>query len=500
MLLVLNPVEENKLCSWRARQRIVHIVSPRTPMLQQSGGHGAFFESPRRPAPGGAPPDPSARWDALVRAARRAGVVVADERRRTRGLRARRPGGGDVAGPVAADVARPAAHARGVGFGVDGAYASWLVASFPIAFDRLTHARVAWLFVVHRGQDSGARADRGAKRQPTPTPPALLLTLMVVRGLFMLFFCPSIPCSWTSARPWSTRSDASRSPRTPRRDGGPGLAVVEQGLGDRHPAARLTTLLSSRAAAAVDDGGQRGAVVRGRSSGAHAKGGAHGACEAPRRPGPRSALAGACRVTVVAIHASISTKRRSRTRGTRSRDRPYEKRGRRRPPRRVPGGRRHGGRESHRGGHRELVAAIVCEKLPEKDPPRSSRSRARSSRYAAYAVSEPVGRVFGRAVRRRAAAARIATLAGPGAAGGDDKPARLVYYHDPILQQLWRPFTTMTETRRSFKKSSFKKRKEEPSPPRWGGRRGGRPRAGRRGGRDEARRRRRRAGGGAAPQ
>ena len=58
MLLVLNPVEENKLCSWRARQRIVHIVSPRTPMLQQSGGHGAFFESPRRPAPGGAPPDP----------------------------------------------------------------------------------------------------------------------------------------------------------------------------------------------------------------------------------------------------------------------------------------------------------------------------------------------------------------------------------------------------------------------------------------------------------
>ena len=58
----------------------------------------------------------------------------------------------------------------------------------------------------------------------------------------------------------------------------------------------------------------------------------------------------------------------------------------------------------------------------------------------------------------------IATLAGPGAAGGDDKPARLVYYHDPILQRLWRPFT-MTETRRSFKKSSFKKRKEEPSPP-----------------------------------
>ena len=115
MLLVLNPVEENKLCSWRARQRIVHIVSPRTPMLQQSGGHGAFFESPRRPAPGRRAAGPrAARWDALVRAARRAGVVVADERRRTRGLRARRPGGGDVAGPVAADVARPAAHARGV--------------------------------------------------------------------------------------------------------------------------------------------------------------------------------------------------------------------------------------------------------------------------------------------------------------------------------------------------------------------------------------------------
>ena len=78
--------------------------------------------------------------------------------------------------------------------------------------------------------------------------------------------------------------------------------------------------------------------------------------------------------------------------------------------------------------------------------------------YAAYAVSVAVGRVFGRAVKYVERGGDIATLAGPAAAGGDDKPARLVYYHDPILQRLWRPFT-MTETLRSFKK-----RKEEPPP------------------------------------
>ena len=80
---------------------------------------------------------------------------------------------------------------------------------------------------------------------------------------------------------------------------------------------------------------------------------------------------------------------------------------------------------------------------------------------AAVTVSVAVGRVFGRAVKYVERGGDIATLAGPGAAGGDDKPARLVYYHDPILQRLWRPFATMTETRRSFKKSSFKKRKEQ---------------------------------------
>ena len=111
-----------------------------------------------------------------------------------------------------------------------------------------------------------------------------------------------------------------------------------------------------------------------------------------------------------------------------------------------------------------FVAAAVCEKLPEKDPAFLALPRPELEEYAAYAVSVAVGRVFGRAVKYVERGGDIATLAGPAAAAGDDKPARLVYYHDPILQRLWRPFT-MTETLRSFKKSSFKKRKEEPSPP-----------------------------------
>ena len=106
-----------------------------------------------------------------------------------------------------------------------------------------------------------------------------------------------------------------------------------------------------------------------------------------------------------------------------------------------------------------FVAAAVCEKLPEKDPAFLALPRPELEEYAAYAVSVAVGRVFGRAVKYVERGGDIATLAGPAAAGGDDKPARLVYYHDPILQRLWRPFT-MTKTLRSFKK-----RKEEPSPP-----------------------------------
>ena len=106
-----------------------------------------------------------------------------------------------------------------------------------------------------------------------------------------------------------------------------------------------------------------------------------------------------------------------------------------------------------------FVAAIVCEKLPEKDPAFLALPRPELEEYAAYAVSVAVGRVFGRAVKYVERGGDIATLAGPAAAGGDDKPARLVYYHDPILQRLWRPFT-MKKTSRSFKK-----REEEPSPP-----------------------------------
>ena len=190
MLLVLNPVEENKLCSWRARQRIVHIVSPRTPMLQQSGGHGAFFESPRRPAPGGAPPDPelpdgtlsSVRRDVQASSSRmsddgRVVFVLADPEVATWRDRWRR-------------MWRDPQHTLGEWQGVDGAYASWLVASFPIAFDRLTHAVSFLLFEFTVDKILVLVLIVALRGQASKTQVALLLTLMVVRGLFIFFFLP----------------------------------------------------------------------------------------------------------------------------------------------------------------------------------------------------------------------------------------------------------------------------------------------------------------------
>ena len=190
MLLVLNPVEENKLCSWRARQRIVHIVSPRTPMLQQSGGHGAFFESPRRPAPGGAPPDPelpdgtlsSVRRDVQASSSRmsddgRVVFVLADPEVATWRDRWRR-------------MWRDPQHTLGEWQGVDGAYASWLVASFPIAFDRLTHAVSFLLFEFTVDKILVLVLIVALRGQASKTQVALLLTLMVVRGIFIFFFLP----------------------------------------------------------------------------------------------------------------------------------------------------------------------------------------------------------------------------------------------------------------------------------------------------------------------
>ena len=448
MLLVLNPVEENKLCSWRARQRIVHIVSPRTPMLQQSGGHGAFFESPRRPAPGGAPPDPelpdgtlsSVRRDVRASSSRmsddgRVVFVLADPEVATWRDRWRR-------------MWRDPQHTLGEWQGVDGAYASWLVASFPIAFDRLTHAVSFLLFEFTVDKILVLVLIVALRGQASKTQVALLLTLMVVRGLFIFFFLP-FNSMFVNIR--ETVVNALRCVALAV----PLVAMADSDLLSLNKASEiaillhvLATLLScalqllATAAASValwcEDG-----------SGAHAKGGAaarlssaaavcaaeamlepfltyktafQDARDAEPRPSVREAHDVALRAAFPQV---VGTEGESLT-------------------------------EAAIGS---FVAAIVCEKLPEKDPAFLALPRPELEEYAAYAVSVAVGRVFGRAVKYVERGGDIATLAGPAAAGGDDKPARLVYYHDPILQRLWRPFT-MTETSRSFKK-----RKEEPSPP-----------------------------------
>ena len=448
MLLVLNPVEENKLCSWRARQRIVHIVSPRTPMLQQSGGHGAFFESPRRPAPGGAPPDPelpdgtlsSVRRDVRASSSRmsddgRVVFVLADPEVATWRDRWRR-------------MWRDPQHTLGEWQGVDGAYASWLVASFPIAFDRLTHAVSFLLFEFTVDKILVLVLIVALRGAASKTQVALLLTLMVVRGIFIFFF---LPFNYMFVNIRETVVNALRCVALAV----PLVAMADSDLLSLNKASEiaillhvLATLLScalqllATAAASValwcEDG-----------SGAHAKGGA-----AARL----SSAAAVC-----AAEAMLEPFLTYKTAFQDARDADP-----------VPSV-----REAHdialRAAFPEVVgtegeslteaaigsfvAAIVCEKLPEKDPAFLALPRPELEEYAAYAVSVAVGRVFGRAVKYVERGGDIATLAGPAAAGGDDKPARLVYYHDPILQRLWRPFT-MTETLRSFKK-----RKEEPSPP-----------------------------------
>ena len=448
MLLVLNPVEENKLCSWRARQRIVHIVSPRTPMLQQSGGHGAFFESPRRPAPGGAPPDPelpdgtlsSVRRDVQASSSRmsddgRVVFVLADPEVATWRDRWRR-------------MWRDPQHTLGEWQGVDGAYASWLVASFPIAFDRLTHAVSFLLFEFTVDKILVLVLIVALRGQASKTQVALLLTLMVVRGLFIFFFLPfnSMFVNIRETVVNALRCVALAVPLVAMAD--PDLLSLNKASEIAILLHVLATLLScalqllATAAASValwcEDG-----------SGAHAKGNAarrlsstakvcaaeamlepfltyktafQDARDAEPRPSVREAHDVALRAAFPEV---VGTEGESLT-------------------------------EAAIGS---FVAAIVCEKLPEKDPAFLALPRPELEEYAAYAVSVAVGRVFGRAVKYVERGGDIATLAGPAAAGGDDKPARLVYYHDPILQRLWRPFT-MTEPLRSFKK-----RKEEPSPP-----------------------------------
>ena len=70
---------------------------------------------------------------------------------------------------------------------MDGAYASWLVASFPIAFDRLTHAVSFLLFEFTVDKILVLVLIVALRGQASKTQVALLLTLMVVRGLFI--FC-----------------------------------------------------------------------------------------------------------------------------------------------------------------------------------------------------------------------------------------------------------------------------------------------------------------------
>ena len=448
MLLVLNPVEENKLCSWRARQRIVHIVSPRTPMLQQSGGHGAFFESPRRPAPGGAPPDPelpdgtlsSVRRDVRASSSRmsddgRVVFVLADPEVATWRDRWRR-------------MWRDPQHTLGEWQGVDGAYASWLVASFPIAFDRLTHAVSFLLFEFTVDKILVLVLIVALRGAASKTQVALLLTLMVVRGIFIFFF---LPFNYMFVNIRETVVNALRCVALAV----PLVAMADSDLLSLNKASEiaillhvLATLLScalqllATAAASValwcEDG-----------SGAHAKG------------GTAARLSSAA--AVCAAEAMLEPFLTYKTAFQDARDaepRPSVREAHdvalRAAFPEVVGTEGESVTEAAIGS---FVAAAVCEKLPEKDPAFLALPRPELEEYAAYAVSVAVGRVFGRAVKYVERGGDIATLAGPAAAGGDDKPARLVYYHDPILQRLWRPFT-MTETLRSFKK-----RKEEPSPP-----------------------------------
>ena len=81
-------------------------------------------------------------------------------------------------------------HTLGEWQGVDGAYASWLVASFPIAFDRLTHAVSFLLFEFTVDKILVLVLIVALRGQASKTQVALLLTLMVVRGLFIFFFLP----------------------------------------------------------------------------------------------------------------------------------------------------------------------------------------------------------------------------------------------------------------------------------------------------------------------
>ena len=83
-------------------------------------------------------------------------------------------------------------HTLGEWQGVDGAYASWLVASFPIAFDRLTHAVSFLLFEFTVDKILVLVLIVALRGQASKTQVALLLTLMVVRGLFIFFFHPTI--------------------------------------------------------------------------------------------------------------------------------------------------------------------------------------------------------------------------------------------------------------------------------------------------------------------
>ena len=448
MLLVLNPVEENKLCSWRARQRIVRVVSPRTPMLQQSGGHGAFFEGSRRPAPGGAPPDPelpdgtlsSVRRDVRASSSRmsddgRVVFVLADPEVATWRDRWRR-------------MWRDPQHTLGEWQGVDGAYASWLVASFPIAFDRLTHAVSFLLFEFTVDKILVLVLIVALRGAASKTQVALLLTLMVVRGIFIFFF---LPFNYMFVNIRETVVNALRCVALAV----PLVAMADSDLLSLNKASEiaillhvLATLLScalqllATAAASValwcEDG-----------SGAHAKG------------GTAARLSSAA--AVCAAEAMLEPFLTYKTAFQDARDaepRPSVREAHdvalRAAFPEVVGTEGESVTEAAVGS---FVAAAVCEQLPEKDPAFLALPRPELEEYAAYAVSVAVGRVFGRAVKYVERGGDIATLAGPAAAGGDDKPARLVYYHDPILQRLWRPFT-MTETLRSFKK-----RKEEPSPP-----------------------------------
>ena len=427
MLLVLNPVEENKLCSWRARQRIVHIVSPRTPMLQQSGGHGAFFESPRRPAPGGAPPDPelpdgtlsSVRRDVQASSSRmsddgRVVFVLADPEVATWRDRWRR-------------MWRDPQHTLGEWQGVDGAYASWLVASFPIAFDRLTHAVSFLLFEFTVDKILVLVLIVALRGQASKTQVALLLTLMVVRGLFIFFFLPfnSMFVNIRETVVNALRCVALAVPLVAMAD--PDLLSLNKASEIAILLHVLATLLScalqllATAAASValwcEDG-----------SGAHAKG------NAARR---LSSTAQVC-----AAEAMLEPFLTYKTAFQDARDA---------EPRPSV-------REAHDVAHRaafpevvgtegeslteaaigSFVAAIVCEKLPEKDPA-FPRSRARSSRSTRRTPCPwPWAASSGARSSTSSAAATSPRSRGQGGRRRR-QPARLVYYHDPILQRLGGP-------------------------------------------------------------